>query len=433
MIPGWLETTEAALNAVLGDYLERRGNGLAIEMELYHRNAPLPLSGPSLRQAHPKMSSRIVVLVHGMAQTEACWSFPGEPMSSYGALLEQDVGLTPLLVRYNTGRHISDNGRDLAALLERLVEASPVRIEDITLIGHSMGGLVIRSACYYAETLAHSWIHRTHRAFYLGSPHLGAPYEKAGHLVSVVLGAIDNPVVRLTRGIANLRSAGVKDLRHGSLRDEDWPADDLDLLCAGPVPTLPLLEGMDHYFLAGTLTQRETHVVACLFGDALVRLPSATDPGRRAGLPAEHFAVFAGLHHMDLAHSPEVYAKIRDWIAPASIEGPAASTSTAAHVDETTSPTVAPMARRDIERLEAYRALLQDAVDEGATAVQRVQEELTARPYDWIERVPPLEMPTKIVRTAHFAAIHAAYDATRLVNRAVGAALREGIAWMKRR
>src|SRR5262249_28622000 len=159
------------------------------------------------------LGPRIVVFVHGMAETETCWSFPEDPTKSYGALLRDELCLVPLYVRYNTGRHVSENGRDLADLLEALVASSAVPIEELTLVGHSRGGLVIRSACHYAEKLELGWIGRARRAIYLGSPHLGAPLEKAGHLVSLALGAFDHPVVRLTRTVANLRSAGVKDLR----------------------------------------------------------------------------------------------------------------------------------------------------------------------------------------------------------------------------
>src|SRR5262249_26777659 len=144
------------------------------------------------------------------------------------SLLRDELGFLPFYVRYNTGRRIAQNGRDLALLLERLVDVFPVDVEDITFIGHSLGGLVIRSACHYAEELGLTWIDRARRAIYLGSPHLGSPLEKGGHLVSVVLGAIDNPVVRVTRAIADLRSAGVKDLRHGRLLDEHESARDGD-------------------------------------------------------------------------------------------------------------------------------------------------------------------------------------------------------------
>ncbi len=410
----WLETVEAALNGVLGDYLERRGNALAIPMSLFHQGVPLLAGADALRASHPGMSSRIVVLVHGMAMTEACWSFPREPEQSYGALLRDELGLTPFYVRYNTGRRISDNGKDLAWLLERLVEASPVPIEDINLIGHSMGGLVIRSACHHGDKLGLAWVRRARRAFYLGSPHLGAPLEKAGHLVSLALGAIDDPIVRLTHKLADLRSAGVKDLRLGTLLDDG--------------AALPLCSGLEHYFVAGTLTGTEEHWVARLLGDSLVRLNSATAPGRRAGLPADHFAVLAGVHHMDLARSREVYAKIRDWLGASTRERELRGAATGARIAADAPVGDAKDRQRTLERLDAYRALLQDAVEEGTAAVQQIHEELASRPYDFVELVSPLRRPAQLVRAAHFAAVRGVYQAIRGVNRVVGVALRASIA-----
>lgn len=412
--PGWLEAGEAALNAVLGDYLEREGSELAIRMAFYHHARPLALTAAALRAAHPNATARICVLVHGMGHTEASWSFPGEPTVSYGSLLQRDVGVTPFYLRYNSGRHISQNGRELAERLEQLIEAYPVAVEEISLLGHSMGGLVIRSACHYAAERSLSWIERTRRAFYVGSPHLGAPLEKGGHLVSRALSAIDDPVVRLIGAVADLRSAGVKDLRHGSLLDEDWQPSEAGTP-ARPRP-VPLRAHMDHYLIAGTLTKNEAHVFGKLLGDALVRVPSALDPGVRAGLPRDHLEVFPGVHHVGLLHHPEVYARIRGWFGDpdgvARAGGPAVRGA---------SPAIAPAPLDARARADAYRALVHEAIDKGAAAVQGVQEELTARPYDLLEQVPPLEGPTRAVRTAHFAALRATYGAVRLVNRAVSA------------
>lgn len=423
--PGWFEAREAALNAVLGDYLERRGNSLAIAMQFYHHGRPLALTAEALRAAHAELTPRIAILVHGMAQTESCWSFPEAPALSYGSLLRDEFGVTPFHVRYNSGRHVSQNGRDFALLVERLLEVYPLPVDDISLLGHSMGGLVIRSACYYAEELSLAWPRHARRAFYLGAPHLGSPYEKAGHLLSAVLGAIDHPVVRLTGTLGNLRSAGVKDLRHGSLLDEDWQGRDLDALDA-PVPrAVPLHAGMAHYLVAGTLTQNENHVLGQLLGDALVRLSSATAPGRRAALPQEHVAVLPGIHHMLLAHSPQVYGVLRRWFGEPRAE-PARATSPAQPASSEPSSSNA-----GFERLDAYRALLEDAIDQGVSAVQRVQEELTQRPYDLMAELPPLQAPTALVRSAHFAALRGVYGAIRAVNSATGAALHVGIDWLK--
>jgi pimeloyl-ACP methyl ester carboxylesterase len=412
----WLEATEAALNAVIGDYLEARGSALATEMCFYHEGVPLSLSAEALEEAAPNVSSRIVILVHGMAQTEACWSFPGNAARSYGSMLRDEFGFSPFYLRYNTGRRIAENGRDLAGLVQKLIDALPATVDEITLIGHSMGGLVIRSACHYADELGLGWIQQARRAFYLGSPHLGSPLERGGQVVTVALGAIDHPVVRLIRAVADVRSAGIKDLGHGRLLDHD-PGDPA-LGGAGPRPPrwLPLRPAMDHYLVAGTLAEREEHFISQLLGDALVRIPSAMARGPRGELPEGNTAVVRGVHHMMLAHCPEVYSRIRGWLGPQAQPRAAATGPSIARADPGRRAHDASR-RRVLERVDAYRTLIQDGIDRGTTAIQEVQEELTARPYQLLELVPPLKVPTGIVRSLHFAAIRTTYGAIRLINR----------------
>jgi len=429
-LPSPSERRQAALNAVLGDYLERRGNPLALQMAFYQRGLLLPLTAAGLQLAHPGLGPRAVVFVHGMGQTEGSWSFAGDPSMTYGSLLQAELGVTPFYVRYNTGRRVSQNGRELAALLERLVQASPVVLDEITLIGHSLGGLVIRSACYYAGELRLSWLPRLRRAVYLGAPHLGSPFEKAGHVVATVLGAIDHPVVQLIHTLSDIRGPGVKDLRRGSLLDEDWqvPAG------AGAAPArpkqVPLCAGVEHYFVAGTLTRNANHPATLLFGDALVRLSSAVDPARRSGLPPDHIAVLPGVNHVQLAHCAEAYARIRGWLGAA----PGAQAVAAQlRLEPDEGKSAAPVARAlgDLERLGAHGALLEDAVDRGTREIQDIQETLSARPYDMLQTIPAVGSVSNLVRRWHFASMRATYAAIRLLNRASGLVLRAAIAQRK--
>ena len=131
----------------------------------------------------------------------------------------EELGCTPLYLRYNTGRHISTNGQEFAQLLEQLCEAWPVPVESLSLIGHSMGGLVIRSASWYAQQAQSTWLQHLQRVVCLGTPHHGSPVERAGH-------ALDRAMQRIPYteplALGRRRSAGIKDLRHGDLLDEDW-------------------------------------------------------------------------------------------------------------------------------------------------------------------------------------------------------------------
>ncbi len=290
-------------------------------MALIHQNRELSLTAETLRAARPEATSKLVVMLHGLGCTEGTWIYPHEPTTTYGSQLQRELGYTPWYIRYNTGLKISDNGRRFAALMQDLVAVYPCEIEEITLLGHSMGGLVIRSACHYgaadeATQNERRWLPLVRRAIYLGSPHLGAPLEKTGSAFTAVLRMVDEPFVNLTRKLIDLRSIGIKDLGDAKLVEESDP----ELVAAGSpneAPTVPLQEGMDHYVGVGSLTENVDHVVSRLLGDALVRVPSATGrtakQNRRLSFAKENIAVFAGFHHMQLAHHPAVYQRIKRW------------------------------------------------------------------------------------------------------------------------
>jgi triacylglycerol lipase len=261
------------LNGTVGDYLHRTSNGLATEMAFVGEQAA---------------GSRVAVLVHGLMCTEREWKLPDG--SDYGSQLARDFGYVPRYVRYNTGRAVSDNGGALANLLEDLV--SRQEIEEIVLLGFSMGGLVIRSACHAAKLAEMRWLSRVTKAFYVGTPHLGSPWERAGRTLTRVLRAVPDPYVRLVAELGDLRSCGIKDL-------------------GDPAHPYPLLPSIRHHLVAGFLDER----LAALFGDALVPLSSGTDGACRdaRALPPDHVKIVPRVGHMSLSRHPEVYAHIRAW------------------------------------------------------------------------------------------------------------------------
>lgn len=295
-----LDASLAILNGVLGDYLAKTDNGLATPLEIFASAAGAPalaLEHEALRRALPAPRPRLAVFVHGLMSTESIWEMPGG--SDYGQRLATDLGMVPLYVRYNTGRLLTDSGAQLSTHLGRLVAAFPAAIEAITLIGHSMGGLVIRAACHMAHQRASPWLPLVRRAIYLGTPHLGSPLERAGRVVTRLLNAIPDPYTRMVAELADLRSRGIKDLGDGF---------------GDPHNPIPLLAGIQHYLVAGHLS--DDPWLATVFGDALVPVASATngtvDP-RRAALPPEHVRVVPGAGHLALARDPTVYECIRAW------------------------------------------------------------------------------------------------------------------------
>ena len=290
----------AVLNGLHGDALESEGSALQVPMALRAggRIARVP-------EDFPDATGRLVVLVHGLFETEHAWTAASD---GYGARLARDLGATPLSVRYNTGRHVSSNGRDLAALLDATVAAWPVPLESIALVGHSMGGLVARSACHHGGAFT---AHVRH-VVSLGTPHAGAPLAQGLHHAAHALHAL--PETRPLAHLLRRRSAGIRDLRSAALVDADWAGRDPDALRAAACAEVPLLEGATHCFVAATVTRDRDHPVGRLIGDWLVLAPSASGRGRVPFDPAYGLHV-GGAHHLALLDHPAVYAKLREWLA----------------------------------------------------------------------------------------------------------------------
>ena len=307
----------AALNGFAGERLEREGNPLASRMSVRRAGRSVAIERQALAASFAAPSPRVAVFVHGLACNETAWQLQAERhyqnrQTTHGSRLESDLGYTPLYVRYNTGLHISDNGRRLAQLLDRLVAEWPVPIEELVLVGHSMGGLVVRSATHYGA--AFDWVRRVRHLFFLGAPHLGAPLEKVANVSAWLLGLVD--VTRPFAAVLNGRSGGIKDLRFGSLRDEDWQDVDLDALLANRTGEVPLLESAAHYFVGATVTRDRRHPLGVAVGDLLVREASAFGRGRvrRVQFPLEHGRHFGPMTHFGLLNHPDVYDQMRRWL-----------------------------------------------------------------------------------------------------------------------
>jgi len=308
-----------ALQGLRGDALEREGSPLAQPMAVRVAGCPVPPEPGALADAFPVATPQVVVFLHGLMETEHSWRLGGIP--TYGERLTEDLGATPVYVRYNSGRHVSENGRSLSELLGALVAAWPVAVDEIALIGHSMGGLVARSGCFYAAEEEAEWVGRVRHVVSLGTPHMGAPFEQAVHYASAALHAVPEtrPVARFLRR----RSAGIRDLRRGTLVDEDWRDRDPDALRAAACREVPLLEGATHCFVTATITGSPRHPVGRLVGDFLVLVPSASGRSRARRIPfrAEHGLHVGGAHHFALLNHPAIYAKLCDWLASASAPG----------------------------------------------------------------------------------------------------------------
>lgn len=307
------------LNGVVGDHLADTDNSLAVPMAFRRGGKALVLERQALASALPRRSSRVAVFVHGLCGTDGQWK---NGASDYAARLERELGFTPLFLRYNSGRHISSNGRDFALLLDTLVSEWHEPIDELLLVGHSMGGLVARSAVHYGAVLGLSWPARLRRMAFLGTPHHGAPLERGGHWFEVVMGSIPYaaPLSRLGR----LRSAGITDLRHGNLTDQDWNRAGRFDSAHDTRQVVSLPREVDCVAVAATTGERRGDARDRLVGDGLVPVGSALghhrDPEFALGLEDSRCLVMYRTHHMGLLGHPEVADFLVGWIEGA---GPA--------------------------------------------------------------------------------------------------------------
>ncbi len=310
-IPGKKERAlRSALNGAVGDALAASGSALAVQMSLQDRNGALPLTRAALTSLRP----RVCVFLHGLGCDEQSWrlrtdawatspwadALPQGETIQYGALLEREPGIEPdisaLWLRYNSGLAIDHNAQRLAELLDRVAQTAP-QVDDWLLIGHSMGGLVARRAQALAGEQGLAWARKVPMIVCLGSPHQGAPLAKFGQITTAALAVSE--VTRPLARIANARSRGIKDLRHG-LKGAAAGAGGVD------TPALRLVFATLGDEAGGGIGKW----VGSLLGDGLVRGGSAADDGLVGDVQRVELA---GLGHMSLLNHPRVYAVIRAW------------------------------------------------------------------------------------------------------------------------
>lgn len=320
-----------AVNGIWGDTVARRHPTLAVQTSVRLNRADVPLTAEGLAAAYPDASGRLVIFAHGLAESETFWWRPpggGEEIDdstaplSYGERLHQDEGWTPVYLRYNSGLRISENGARIADLLQLITTQWPVPITEIALVGHSMGGLVTRSACRHAEIEGQAWVRAVRTVVTLGTPHFGAPLERAVHVADWVLSQV--PVTAPLGRLLRSRSAGVRDLRFGAVVPDDWEGHDPDALLRDTCTEVPFLEDATYYFVTASLARDPGHPAGHLLGDGLVHRGSAAGIGRLRRLPFDADSRHLnGLHHFELLNHPDVYDLLREWLRrpPNGIEG----------------------------------------------------------------------------------------------------------------
>ncbi len=306
------EAIVAALNGVLGDHLAATHNPLAIAMAFRHGGRTLLLDRSMMRVTLPQAGPRVLLLLHGLCMNDLQWQREGH---DHGAALARELGYTPVYLHYNSGLAVSTNGRVLAQQLERLLDAWPTPVERLVLLGHSMGGLVARSALYHgvqAQRGGPRWPGRVNDLVCLGTPHQGAPLEGVGQVVDGLLSATPYaaPLARLGR----VRSAGINDLRLGDIVSPDDMGRGTHRRAQVPLPA-----GVRCHALAASLGSVDGSLKTRVLGDGLVPVTSALgqhrEPERRLGFDAHRQAVVHDTGHLELLSSPEVYEHLKRWLS----------------------------------------------------------------------------------------------------------------------
>lgn len=301
------ERSIGVINGILGHHLA----DISSPMNFFDDKKEIDISKDALSRRNP--SPKVVILIHGLICDETYWKLSDS--EDYGTLLEKEMGLTPFHLRYNTGLHISTNGKEFSHLLEKLLNNYPIPIESITIIAHSMGGLVTRSACFYAGEFQHKWVEKVKTVFFLGSPHDGAPLEKFGNILAHTLTKLPLPYTGLAGHIINLRSDGIKDLRFGYLRDEDWVGKDQDALLEKSKYPVPLLDHIDYFVITGKILANSDSLLSEWLGDIMVPKPSALGKAKEEehhlNFKEENHREFPGLDHLSLMHNLDVYKEIK--------------------------------------------------------------------------------------------------------------------------
>jgi pimeloyl-ACP methyl ester carboxylesterase len=304
----------SVLNGIIGDYLDKEQNPLALPMQFKHQGKAIPLQSEAIQELYSKPSGKILLMVHGLCMDDLQWNRNGH---NHGELLAEKFNLNPVYLRYNSGLHISQNGQQLSALLEELVQNWSVPIEEITILAHSMGGLVTRSAYNYGTLEQKTWTKHLKKIIFLGTPHQGAPLERVGNHVDRLLEAM--PYARPFAKLGKMRSAGITDLRLGILVEEDWVNLDRFENELKQATVLPLPKTVECYAIAASIKNKIADISIKQLGDGLVPIQSALGQHTNAIQSLEfkpaNTSISYQTNHLELLSNLTIYQKLQEYLS----------------------------------------------------------------------------------------------------------------------
>ena len=308
----------------MGDRLVESDNPLATPMTLRFKNEVLNWEAMPDKAL---LTGKVLIVVHGLCMNDLQWTVQQDDKSfNHAETLAAKLGYTPVYVRYNTGLHTSQNGQTLSNQLELLSALWPVPLTEISVLVHSMGGLVTRSAVHSAQHSKRQWVNKLKNIVFLGTPHHGAPLEKAGNWIDVLLGV--TPYSAPFKRLVELRSSGITDLRFGYVLDSDWQTQGSQDRFKSKTKQeqadrehLPLpneAEGVACFTVAATLAAKRSLLADRLIGDGLVPLNSAlgvhSDPDRSLVFAKSSQLIVYRTSHMALLGSTEVSEQLLTWL-----------------------------------------------------------------------------------------------------------------------
>jgi pimeloyl-ACP methyl ester carboxylesterase len=299
------------INGLHGDSMDEKGHNALIKMSFRYKSLDIKLKELKECINLADNEGKLIIMVHGLMNDETIWHSNSEDLiQRMGTFLENQNKANILYIRYNTGRHISQNGRDFSSLIQNLIDNSQNNIKELTIISHSMGGLVTRSAGYYAEKLGHNWLSKLKKVFLIGVPNEGSYLARVAHMTQYFLRKFDPTENDAIAKFLEIRSNGIKDLSFGFLVDEDWQNPNYEKEKKVKATKVYPVPNVEYYLVAGTVsTNSEKKKIFTFFGDGLVEKQSALSDLFKENESQQgmvHFKLFENENHLSLLESEKV-------------------------------------------------------------------------------------------------------------------------------
>lgn len=299
------------LNGIHGDSMDENGHPALIRMSFRYNSRDISVEKIAELIDFAKSNGQLIIMAHGLMNDESIWqSNPEDIVQRMGSFIENQKKANILYIRYNTGRHISQNGKDLSRLIQRLIDHYRNEIKELILIGHSMGGLVLRSACNYCRSLEHQWVLLLKKVFLIGVPNEGSYLARVAYMTQYFLRKVDPSENSSYAKFFDIRSNGIKDLSFGFLIDEDWQNPDYEYAKEMKASKVYPVQNVEYYLIAGTVAdENKKYKIFTFFGDGLVEKESALSNLFKTNAIDSgliHFKLFSEQNHLSLLEDKNV-------------------------------------------------------------------------------------------------------------------------------